>query len=91
MITAKEAGVKLGITSSRVRMLISTGALPAVRVPSLTPHSPKFTWMIKESHVAAFKPKPKGRPRGRRLTAEEAEELATVIAGRLLATVAEKP
>lgn len=54
-ITAEQAGMKLGVTGRRVRALIKTGRLPAVR------HG--HVWLIMEKDLKKVAVRKPGRPR----------------------------
>ncbi len=54
-LSTTQAGIELGITKSRVLILISEGRLPATRVG-------KF-WAIRRGDLDAVRDRPTGRPR----------------------------
>ena len=53
-ITTKIAAERLGVTPSRIRVLIASGRLPAVRVGR--------DWLIEERHLARVAERKPGRP-----------------------------
>jgi len=59
MITTKEAARRLLITPRRIRVLITTGRLPA------TPMGihPRITWLIDPADLALVATRPPGRPK----------------------------
>lgn len=58
LITTTEAAQRLGISSRRVRVLISTGRLPATRVN-------ERMQLIDPRHLAKVKDRKPGRPRAK--------------------------
>ena len=55
MLTVNEAARRLGVIPRRVRQLIRSGQLPAEKVGR--------DWLIEESAVANYAPRPVGRPK----------------------------
>jgi excisionase family DNA binding protein len=54
-ISTPKAGVELGVSASRVQILIRTGRLPALKVGK--------TWIIRRSDLDLVRDRPTGRPR----------------------------
>jgi len=53
-LTVKEAAERLGVSTNRVTVLITTGRLPATK--------PGRDWVIEERHLKMVANRPTGRP-----------------------------
>jgi excisionase family DNA binding protein len=54
MLTITEAAARLGLETSWVRRLVTSGQLQARKVGPI--------WLVSEESVAAYQPRPQGKP-----------------------------